>query len=211
MITAAVSEMLLSSNRNTLRSFRVESPLTEEARGVIYQLPDLTELLMVIEEDASLPSVLLPSLINLTISCDHDNNWSRAFRGATLGKLESVRFDSGSEQAGDFLEAFETVALAASAQNTLSTFSIYASWPWSPNYSSLLRFTQLTDLVIEFPCWYDGCASTVDDEVITHLARAIPELKLLQMFLWFASSALWGNYDSIHVEVIQFAAGGRYE
>ena len=53
MITAAVSNMLLSCNLNALRSICVDSPLTEEAHEVIFKLPDLRELWMVIEAEAS--------------------------------------------------------------------------------------------------------------------------------------------------------------
>jgi hypothetical protein len=42
VITDAVSEMLLGCNRDTLQEFQVDSPLTEEARGVLYQLPKLS-------------------------------------------------------------------------------------------------------------------------------------------------------------------------
>ena len=55
MITAAVSGMLLASNRNALRSVRVDSPLTEEAHEVICKLSDLRELMVVIERGTSLP------------------------------------------------------------------------------------------------------------------------------------------------------------
>ena len=72
----------------------------------------------------------------------------------------------GSEQIGDFLEAFERAVLAASIQNILSEFYLFAWCSRSPNYSSLLRFTQLTDLVINFSC-DGGCLSRVDDEITT--------------------------------------------
>ena len=180
MITAAVSGMLLTSNRNTLRSFRVDSPLMEEACEVVYKLPDLRELSVVIERDTSLPLVVLPSLTDLIVRCGRDGDLLRMFRGATLGRLEAVTFISGSEQTGDFLEAFGTLALAVSAQNTLSRFYFYTPHPWIPNYLSLLPFTCLTHLVIESSC--DGdCSSTVDDDAITHLARAMPKLRTLYL------------------------------
>ena len=47
MITVAVSELLLAVNRDTLRHFRVDSPLTEEAREVIHKLPNLCGLTVI--------------------------------------------------------------------------------------------------------------------------------------------------------------------
>ena len=179
-ITAAISRMVLASNRNTLRSFRVDFPLAEEASEVIYQLPGLRKLWTVIEEDTSLPSMTLPNLTSLAIECNCDNGLSRVLREATLGKLESVTFDSSSEQVGDPLEAFEKAAHAASAQNTLSRICIHTSHPWNPNYSSLLPYTQVACLAIVFPC-HVRCSSTVDDEVIINLARAMPKLKILRL------------------------------
>jgi hypothetical protein len=180
MITAAVSELVLTTNRDALRYFHVDSPLTEEAHEVIYKLPDLRRLTVVIERGTSLPSAVLPNLTDLHIKYDHDSDWLQMFHGATLAKLESVKFFSESEQIGDPLEAFERVALAASVQNTLSAFEFYASRPWNPKYSSLLPFTQLTDLIIEFPC--DGdCSSNVDDDIIINLARTMPKLETLQL------------------------------
>ena len=180
MITTAVSGLLLASNRDTLRSFHVDSPLTEEAREVIYRLPDLRELSVVIEGDTSFPSVVLPNLVNLTITYDRGSDWLRAFRGATFGKLEVVTFQPESERIGDFIEAFEQVALATSAHNTLSGFRLYTKYPWNPNCYSLLPFTRLTDLVIEFSC-DGGCSSRVDDDIVINLARTMPKLEGLQL------------------------------
>ena len=180
VITAAVSEMVLATNRNTLRRFRVDSPLTDEAREMICNLSDLRELLVVIERDTALPSVVLPNLTNLTIRYYNNGDWLRVFRRATLGKLEAVTFHSESEQISGFLEIFERVALAASLQNTLSKFHLHTSLPWNPNYSSLLPFTQLTSLVIDFSCAWD-CSSNVDDELITNLAQTMPKLGTLQL------------------------------
>ena len=50
IITAAVSEFLLTTNRGALREFYADSPLTEEAREVIYTLPNLCGLLVVVEK-----------------------------------------------------------------------------------------------------------------------------------------------------------------
>jgi hypothetical protein len=165
MVTAAVSRMVLASSRDALRCFHVDSPLTEEAREVIHKIPDLRELSVIIERDTSLPSLMLPNLTNLTITYDRDGDWSPMFHGATLGKLEAVEFHSGSEQISDFLETFERIALAAFAHNTISRFRLYTSCSWNPNYSSLLTFTQLTELIIEFSC-SGGCSSRVDDDII---------------------------------------------
>ena len=143
--------------------------MTEEAREVIFKLPNLRELSMVIERGASLPSAVLPDLTHLTIMCGHGYDWLRMFQGATVEKLESVIFHSQSEQIGDFLGAFKRAALAASAQNTLSEFHVYPSCSWDPNYSSLLPFTQMTCLTIGFFC-DDGCSSSVDEDIIINLA-----------------------------------------
>jgi len=62
MISAAVSEMLLITNRNTLQALRVDSPLTDEASAVVYELPDLRGLSVVIEKGTRLPSASLPNL-----------------------------------------------------------------------------------------------------------------------------------------------------
>ena len=176
MITSAVSSMLLASNQNVLRCFDVDSPLTKEAREVICKLPDLHNLSVVIGEDTSIPLVVLPNLTNLTVEYAYDSRWLGAFHGATLGKLKAVTFRSGSEQNGDLLEAFEKVVLAASSQNTLSEFNLHIPRLRNPKYCSLLTFTQLTNLVIEFSC-DDGCSSSVDDDVIMNLARTMPKLK----------------------------------
>jgi len=180
---AAVSRMLLATNQNTLRHLQVNSLLTDEAREVICKLPNLRELSVEISSDASLPLAMLPNLTRLRIThdCDCDSLF-RMFYGAKLERLESVafhsRFYSRSEQTGDFLGAFERVALAASAQNTLSKFTIRTAWSWNPIYSSLLPFTQMTYLEIRFSC-IDGCSSSVDDNIITDLARAMPKLENL--------------------------------
>ena len=178
MITAVVSELLLTANRNTLRTFYVDSPLTEVAREVVHRLPDLHGLMVVIERGALLPSLVLPSLTDLTVRYDHDNDCLEMFHGATLGKLESVEFIPGSEQIGDFLGTFERVALAVSAQDTLLEFHLPASCSWNPTFFSLLSFTQMRVLYIVFNC-VGGCSSTVDDDVIINLARAMSKLESL--------------------------------
>ena len=180
IITSAISGMLLASNRNTLRSVRVDSPLTEGALEVICKLPNLRDLWMVIERDTPVPTAVLPNLINLVIKYDHDGDWLRVFHGATLGKLETIEFHSGSKQIGNFLEEFERVALATSTQNTLSAFYFDTSCTWNPTYSSLLPFTQLTHLCIQSSC-DGGCSSTVDDDIVADLARAMPKLKCLEL------------------------------
>ena len=180
MITAAVSKMLLSSNRNTLRSIHVDSPLTEEACEAIYKHSDLHELLVVVEKGTSLTSAVLPNLTDLAVKCDHDGDSLPLFRGAMLGRLEVVYFHNRSERIGDFLESFERVALEISVQNTLTRFRFYTPHSWNPKYSSLLPFTHLTDLVVEFFC-NDGCSSRVDDDVIMNLARAMPKLTSLRL------------------------------
>ena len=180
IVTAAVSGMVLATNRNTLQQFRINSPLTEEASDVLYKLPDLRDLSVSVEGETSLPSASLPNLTNLVIECEKEGNWLRLFHGATLGKLESVMIYPKSEEIGDFLGAFERVALSSSIQNTLSTFHVRSPCSWNPNYSSLLPFTQLVDLVIGFSC-DGGCSSRVDDDIVISLSRAMPKLTSLQL------------------------------
>jgi len=179
-ITDAVSAMLLAINHDTLQSFQVDSPLTEVARESIYKNPGLRGLSVVVERDILLPTMVLPNLTDLIIQRDYDSDWSRMFHGATLEKLKTVTLFFESYQAGGLLETFERVALATSIQNTLSKFQLYTSSLWNPNYHSLLPFTQLTHLIIVFFCDLH-CSSTVDDDVIISLARAMPKLETLQL------------------------------
>jgi len=180
MITAAVSAMLVSSNRNTLRNLQVDCPLTEEARQAVCNLPNLCGLELVIEKDSLLPTVVLPNLTKLDIKYNHDHSWLQGFHGVTLRKLAWVKFHTECKSIGDFLEAFERVALPASIQDALSEFRFYTSRAWIPNYSSLLSFTQLTHLDIEFSC-DGGCPSRVDDNVIMDLARTMQKLETLRL------------------------------
>jgi hypothetical protein len=178
VITAAASRMALVTNRNTLQQFRVDSPLTEEASEVIYKLPNLRSLSVIIERGTPLPSASLPSLTELAIRCDNEDDWPRLFYGATLGKLESVAFYLGSEQIGDFLGTFERAALSSSVQDTLSIFGLFAPYSWNPKYSSLLPFTRLVNLEVRPTC-DGGCSSTVDDDIVINLSRAMPRLETL--------------------------------
>ena len=179
-IAADVSGMLLTTNRNTLRCLQVDSPLTEEAREAICKLSNLRELSVEISENTSLPLATLPNLTSLEIIYYRDRDLFRMFHGATLQKLESVTFRPQSEKNGDFLGEFESVALAALTQNTLSKFTLYTPWSWNPSYTSLLPFTQMTCLEIQFSCG-DDCSSSVDDNIVTNLARAMPKLETLQL------------------------------
>ena len=180
VITGAVSEMLLACDRDSLRTLRVDSPLTKEAREVVYKLPRLADLWAIIEGPTSLPTVTLPDLTAIGVEFGDDLNWLRGFRGVKFEKLESVTFWSYSDPDGGFPELFECVALAASAQNTLSTFSYLTSRSWDPDYRSLLPFKQLKELEIEFSCG-GGCSSRVDDDIIISLARAMPKLEILRL------------------------------
>jgi hypothetical protein len=180
VITEAVSELLLGCNRDTLQEFQVGSPLTEEARGVLYQLPKLASLWAIIQGRTSLPPVALPNLTSIDIEYDDHLDWLEGFRGAALGELDEVCFRSESEQIGDFFRAFEDVALTTSIQDTLSMLEFCTSRSWDPNYRSLLRFTQLTQLDIEFSC-HNGCSSRVDDDIIISLAQAMPKLEILRL------------------------------
>ena len=178
MITAAISEMVLATDRNTLQKFDVGSLLTKEASDMVYKLPNLRILRVMIGRGASFPSVSLSNLTNLEIICNDESDWPRLFHGATFGKLETVQFFPESEEIGDFLEAFERVA--SSIQNTLSTFQVSPECAWNPNYSSLLRFTQLVDLDIGFSC-EDGCFSEVDDDIVIDISRVMPKLQALKL------------------------------
>ena len=180
MITAAVSEMVLATNQNTLQGFHADSPLTEEASEVVFKLPNLYNLSVVIAGETSLPSASLPNLTELEITYDDKSGLLRLFHGATFEKLETVEFFPQSEETGDFLGAFERVALSSSIENTLSKFYLTTSCSWNPNYSSILRFTQLVDLDIGFSC-EDGCSSRVDDDTVISLSRAMPKLTVLQL------------------------------
>ena len=180
MITAAVSEMLLAANRNTLQILDVDSPFTEEAGEVVYKLPNLRDLGVVIEGETSLPSASLPNLTQLRIECENEGGWPRLFHGATFGKLESITFYPQSDEIGDFLGAFGRVALSSSVQNTLSKFYLYAPCSWNQNYSSLLPFMQLVELSIGFSC-EDGCSSMVDDDIVISLSRAMQKLQVLKL------------------------------
>ena len=112
----------------------------------------------------------------------HNHEWLQKFSGALLNKLESVTFYTGSLQARNagFLEEFELIAVSTSIPTTLSTFGFYSLSPWSPTYSSLLAFKQLTNLTIINPC-YTGCSSTVDDDIVINLSQAMPKLNILRL------------------------------
>ena len=180
MITAAVSKLLLTPNRDALQQFRVDSPLTEEAREVVYKLPNLCGLLVVGEGSAPLPTMVLPNLTKLVITYDHDCDWLEGFRGATLGRLKSVTFHVHSESAriADFFEVFASVGFTF--LTTLSTFRFYTSHSWRASYRPLLLFKQLRKLDITFSC-EGGCSSTIDDDTITDMARAMPKLEHLEL------------------------------
>ena len=179
VIADAVSGMLLASNQGTLRRFCVYSPLTE-AREVVFKLTNLRELSVVIERDISLPPIVLPDLTDISITYDHDHDWLQGFREATIGKLASVTFRPESRPTCDLLEAFESVTLTTTIPATLSTFRFYTLHPWRPNCRALLPFTQLKELVIDFSC-DDSCSSTIDDDIITDIARAMPKLEILRL------------------------------
>jgi hypothetical protein len=180
MITVAVSELVLTTNRDTLRSFHVDSPLTEEAREVIYKIPLLRELRTVIDGPTSLPTMILQNLTDIRIEYHPSHDWLQGFRGASLGKLSLIRISSESDSIDNFLRAFETVVLTTSIPATLSTFGLRTKRAWRPAYRSLLPFTQLTTLVIESSC-EPVCSSTIDDDTVTDLAQAMPKLQVLQL------------------------------
>jgi hypothetical protein len=180
IIVAAVSGFLLAANRDALRHFHVESPLTEEAREVICKLPGLRGLTVVVEGSTSLPIMALPNLTEIDVEYDDNCDWLDGFRGATLERLNSVAFHTKSEfaQVSDFFGAFKSIGLPTSTM--LSSFSFYTPHPWRPNYHSLLSFKQLRELEIGFSC-DDGCSSTIDDDIITDIAQAMPMLESLRL------------------------------
>ena len=92
MITTAVSEMLLVIDRSTLQKFDVTSPLTEEATEVICKLLRPREPLVIIGGPGSLPTLMLPSLVEIQVEYDHGHGWLQGFRGKTLGNLASIAF-----------------------------------------------------------------------------------------------------------------------
>jgi len=178
MITATVSRMVLNTNRNALQRLSVDCPLTEEAGGVIYKLPNLRSLSVAVERGVPLLPASLPNLTDLRIACEDENDWPRLFHGATLGKLENVTFYPRSGHIGDFLGIFEKAAISSSVQNTLSKFRLSAPSLRNPNYSSLLPFTQMVHLEIRFSCDYE-CSSGVDDDIVISLSQAMPKLESL--------------------------------
>jgi len=180
VVIAAVSDMLIACNRNTLQTFGMISPLTDAGRKVLYQLPNLRELYSLIPGPTLLPPVVLPKLVEMYIVYTHSHEWLQSSDGATPNESTSVTFETDPPQVGNFLEAFEGVALATSISTTLLKFEFYSSHPWNPTYSSLLAFKQLTGLRIGNPC-DNGCSSTVDDNIVINLARAMPKLRVLQL------------------------------
>ena len=180
IITEAASELLLSCNRDFLQWFCVDSPLTEEAHEAVFQLPKLSELWVVIQGHTQIPPVGSQNLSMIDLEYDDHLDWLQGFRGALLTGLENVYFTSQSEQIGDFLDKFTSVALTTSATATLSTFGFNTSRSWDPNYRSLLPFTQLKDLQIESSC-DNHCSSRVDDDIIMDLTRAMPKLEILKL------------------------------
>ena len=180
VIVEAISDMLLACNRDTLEWFCVDSSLTDEAREVVFQLPNLTDLWVIIQGHSLLPPVALPNLFAIDLEYDDHLDWLQGFRGATFKNLEAAHFTSHSEQIGDFLGEFKSVALATSASATLFKFSFRTSQPWDPTYRSLLPFTQLEDLQIDFSC-NNHCSSRLDDNIVIDLARAMPKLEILKL------------------------------
>ena len=180
VVIAAASEMLLTCNQNTLQKFDVDCPLTKEAREVLFRLPNLSILHSFLEGSTVLPPISLPNLVKMHLRYVNGHAWLQGFLKAGLRKLKFVSFQTISPQVGNFLEAFEAVALATSLSTSLSSFMFVSLHPWNPNYSSLLTFKQLTTLLIGNPCRV-RCSSTVDDDILINLARAMPMMKVLQL------------------------------
>ena len=165
---------VFATNRNALRRFHVDSPLTDEATEAIYKSHNLHDLSVVIEKGTPRPSESLPNLTHLQIECEDRSDGLQLLRGA---KLEFVNFNIKSGLANDFLEAFKEAALSSSSQNTLSAIYLFTEWPWNPNYTSLLPFTRLACLKILFSC--DEDCSGMDDNVLIDLSRLMPNLQEL--------------------------------
>lgn len=125
VITTAVSELLLTTNRNSLRSFRADSPLTKEACEVVCQLSGLRELQFTIDGPTPVPTMIIPNFTKIDIGYDQHPNWLQGSRGASLGKLASVVVRSGSDLIGDFLEAFKSVAVTIFMTAILSSFLFF--------------------------------------------------------------------------------------
>ena len=112
------------------------------------------------------------------IEIDVGYDWLQGLRTTTLGELSSITL-FGVDPPKGFLEAFESVAHATSIAGTLSSFLFFTTHGWELNYLSLLPFTRLKRLVVEFSCMC-GCTSTVNDDIITDLAQGLPELEILR-------------------------------
>ena len=179
-ITLAVSELVLNTKENSLLIFDVDSPLTEQAYQVLCKHTNLRRLCTTIDKPNPLSTMALPNLVDMSIQYYHSHDWLESFHGASFGKLASFIVFSESDAIGDFLGAFETAALTTSIPASLTTFQFNTERPWRPTYRSLLPFTQLTMLIIESPCTL-GCSSTIDDDSIVDLARAMPKLRTLSL------------------------------
>jgi hypothetical protein len=142
-ITLAVSELVLNTNKNTLQSFIVESPLTKAACEVIYQHPDLRTLRTAIDWPTALPAVVLPNIHEIIIDYYDGYNQLQGFCGTSLGKLASITIFPHSDSIDGFLEEFGNVSLTTSIPATLSTFEFSTSRSLRPSYRSLLPFTSL--------------------------------------------------------------------
>lgn len=180
IVTVAVSKLVLGTNKNTLQHFHADSPLTEEARKAIYNCPDLRTLQTVFNTPTASPTMTLPNLTYMYIEYYHGRDWLQGLRGASLGKLTSVTISSESDSIDDFLGAFKAVLLTTSIPATLTAFRFITRRSWRPIYHSLLPFTQLKNLAIGFSC-DPGCSSTIDDDTVTDLARAMPALETLRL------------------------------
>jgi hypothetical protein len=134
--------------------------LTEQACEAIYKHPDLCGSQTVIDNAVALPTMALPNLTDIQIEWCNGRGWLQGFRGALLGKLTSVRISAEYDSIGDFLEAFEAVALTTTIPAMLSTFRFLTGRSWRSTYRSLLPFTQLKNLVIESSCEL-GCSWTI--------------------------------------------------
>jgi hypothetical protein len=175
-IPVGLSTFLLTTNRETLQTFIIDSVLTADGYEVVCRLPNLRRLVMAVKGSNPLPTLVLPSLT--TIRYDQGHNWLLGFHEARLGSLDTLviladEVDDG--PAGDFFKAFEDTWLIT--LEAFKTFRFHTRAQWSPNfYRSLLRspipLSLLRRLSIRSCCAHRCAWTTLDDTGRHHYHRA---------------------------------------
>lgn len=182
---AGLSTFLLTTNRDILQAFVVDSTLTGEGYEVVCGLPNLCELGTAVGGLTPLPTLVLPHLTDMTIRHDQGYDWLQGLRGAVLGMLETLNIVAVAEYGlvGDFFKAFEDAKLTT--LEALTTFQFHTVERWSPNYHSLLRsplpLARLQCLSIRSRCDHGFSWPALDDDVITDLVQAMPRLEFLAL------------------------------